>query len=266
MAQGSQQFTPSQILEAGRRAESEGRIEYAIQFYRHLTDHLGRTAEAATAREALARLGAASGPSPAGIAGTLPQVAPPAKINGHAHATMPGPTAMPSPIQPMPGTQPNALPTAPQAGPAMRPQTPSANAGSALVPRPAQASAAEQQAKRRLVLPRSRRRYRTGRLFARLVTFLGFIEIAVGIALVLLGLAGRLGLGGSAVAEFASAQQIVGAAAGLSVIGIGLFQVLGGQLARAAFDIASANRDIAAMSRARAVYDGAVPEEAPPPA
>ena len=53
MAQNSQQFTSTQILEAGQRAEVEGRLEYAIQFYRHLTDHLPRSADAMIAREAL---------------------------------------------------------------------------------------------------------------------------------------------------------------------------------------------------------------------
>ena len=76
MAQGSQNFTPAQILEAGRRAEAEGRVEYAIQFYRHLTDHLARTAEATTAREALHRLGAVAGSSQAPNGGA---------VNGHHH-------------------------------------------------------------------------------------------------------------------------------------------------------------------------------------
>lgn len=60
MPQGSPQFTPKQLLDAGRRAESEGRLDLAHQFYGHLNDHYGQTSEAAEGRHALARIGAAS--------------------------------------------------------------------------------------------------------------------------------------------------------------------------------------------------------------
>jgi len=56
---GSQQFTPTQLLEAGHRAEVEGRLDLAAQFYRHLTEHYAFTGEAAEARNALGRVGAA---------------------------------------------------------------------------------------------------------------------------------------------------------------------------------------------------------------
>ena len=54
----SQQFTPPQLLEAGHRAEVEGRLDLAAQFYRHLTEHFAFTAEAAEARNGLGRVGA----------------------------------------------------------------------------------------------------------------------------------------------------------------------------------------------------------------
>src|SRR4051794_30706909 len=60
MLQGSPQFTPRQLLDAGRRAEAEGKLDHAIQLYRHLTDHYVYTAEAAEARNGLGRIGAAS--------------------------------------------------------------------------------------------------------------------------------------------------------------------------------------------------------------
>jgi len=53
------QFTPAQLLESGRRAETEGRLDLAVQFYRHLTDNFAYTAEAAEAHNALGRVGAA---------------------------------------------------------------------------------------------------------------------------------------------------------------------------------------------------------------
>jgi hypothetical protein len=58
MAHISQQLTPPQLLEAGHRAEIEGRLDLAAQFYRHLTEHFAFTAEAAEARNGLGRVGA----------------------------------------------------------------------------------------------------------------------------------------------------------------------------------------------------------------
>ena len=58
VSQGSPQFTPRQLLDAGRRAEAEGKLDHANQLYRHLTDHYGYTAEAVEARSGLGRLGA----------------------------------------------------------------------------------------------------------------------------------------------------------------------------------------------------------------
>jgi hypothetical protein len=57
--QGSQQFTPRQLLDAGRHAEAEGRLDLAHQFYRHLADQYGYTSEAAEGRSHLARIEAA---------------------------------------------------------------------------------------------------------------------------------------------------------------------------------------------------------------
>lgn len=56
VVQASPQITAAQVLDAGRRAEADGRVEYAIQFYRHLADHHAGAPEAAVAREALSRL------------------------------------------------------------------------------------------------------------------------------------------------------------------------------------------------------------------
>jgi hypothetical protein len=58
MVHASQQFTPAQLLDSGRRAETEGKLDLAAQFYRHLTDHYAYTPEAAEARNGLGRIGA----------------------------------------------------------------------------------------------------------------------------------------------------------------------------------------------------------------
>jgi hypothetical protein len=59
MVQTAQQLTPSQLLEAGRRAEGDGKLDLAMQFYRHLAEHYGYTGEAAEARNGMGRIGAA---------------------------------------------------------------------------------------------------------------------------------------------------------------------------------------------------------------
>ena len=63
MVHGSQQFTPKQLLDAGQRAEAEGRLDLAHQFYEHLSDRYGHAPEAAEGRNGLARI-AAGGPYP----------------------------------------------------------------------------------------------------------------------------------------------------------------------------------------------------------
>ena len=64
VVQASPQITAAQVLDAGRRAEADGRVEYAIQFYRHLADHHSGAPEAAAARAALSRLKRRSSNSP----------------------------------------------------------------------------------------------------------------------------------------------------------------------------------------------------------
>ena len=49
-------FTPAQLIDAGRRAEAEGRPDLAVRFYAHLTRHYAETAEAAEAHGALGRI------------------------------------------------------------------------------------------------------------------------------------------------------------------------------------------------------------------
>lgn len=62
MLQAAPQFTPLQLLDAGRRAEAQGHIEAALQFYRQTVDQYAYCPEAAEAREALLRLNAGRHP------------------------------------------------------------------------------------------------------------------------------------------------------------------------------------------------------------
>jgi hypothetical protein len=57
MVHASPQFTPAQLIDSGRRAEAEGRLDLAVQFYRHLTEHFADAVEAAEAHGALGRIG-----------------------------------------------------------------------------------------------------------------------------------------------------------------------------------------------------------------
>lgn len=247
MAQNSQQFTSAQILEAGQRAEVEGRLEYAIQFYRHLTDHLPRSLEAATAREALSKLGA--------LAPGAERTAPP-QTNG---TTAPGYYNNASPL-PNNGNGNGAAP--PQQQPYPRPM------GTAVAttrrPHPNPGAAPAPAAKAAFTLPKSKRRYRTGRFFARCFSVLGFLQMGAGIALMIAGLISQFGGGLSVLpAIIASQSPVLAGGAGAAVLFLGAVQVLGGQLARAIFDQASASRDIAAYNRARAAYDTGAPAPQP---
>src|ERR1700704_5459754 len=56
MAQASVQYTQVQVLQAARRAEAEGKMDYALQFYRHIVEHHGTSVEAQEAREGLFRI------------------------------------------------------------------------------------------------------------------------------------------------------------------------------------------------------------------
>jgi hypothetical protein len=256
MAQGTQQFTPAQILEAGKRAEIEGRVEYAIQFYRHLTDHLPRSPEAMLARDALAKIGALGHPpetgrgTTAGMNGTGMNGAGTngAGINGHyangGHASTTSNTAQ-SAYAPSNGPPHTTGSPTSGRGPAARRTQPPIDA----VTRPS------------FLLPKSRRRYRTGRFTARLFTVLGFMQVGVALTGVAIGVLAAVGLALPAVLAFAAIQPpAVTIVSSITLAVVGLAQVLGGQLARALFDTASANRDLAAYTRAKAAFDTGTPD------
>lgn len=61
MARAPLQYTPAQVLQAGQQAEADGKIEYAVQFYRYVTDRYAATREAEAAELGLRRLAEAHG-------------------------------------------------------------------------------------------------------------------------------------------------------------------------------------------------------------
>jgi hypothetical protein len=54
--QAQSQFSPEQLIVAGRRAEAQGQGAYALQFYRYIADHFPSSTEAYEARDAIYRL------------------------------------------------------------------------------------------------------------------------------------------------------------------------------------------------------------------
>lgn len=235
MANASPQFSPAQLLESGRRAETEGKHDLAAQFYRHLTDHHAYTAEAAEARNGLGRVGALQSQiwqpyghgahaNGNGYVSNHPNGG--AHVNGGAHAPPLAP-----PVNS--GGYANGALHFSGAGAHTNGSSHVADAGYR-TPRPMRPM------RRRPVARRDH--YRTGRFMARAFSALGW----------LLGFAGVLAVGlyflpGSPILHFGM-LPVLGASAAAVVTGFAA--VFSGQIARAVFDQANAARELVALERA----------------
>lgn len=222
MPPSSPQFTPAQVLQAGRRAESEGKPDLAERFFRHVVEHYGATPEAAAAREGLSRLGERRGERPLAVAVSPPapftategKEGPPPQVNGsngepaHPEAILRGDAG--SGDEAAVDSAPAAVPVP---GPPLAPQRAEGSAG-------------------------PRRRYRSGRFVAWVAGLAGWLMVISGLALVPLAwtskaaewaplLASPAGL--AATAAWAAVQSFGG-----------LILVLLAQVARAIFDMAEA--------------------------
>lgn len=80
MVPGNPPFTPQQLLDAGQRAEGDGRADIAVKFYHELIERFTFAPEAADARDHLERLGA--GWQPSRGEGGGPAVPPPVPGSG----------------------------------------------------------------------------------------------------------------------------------------------------------------------------------------
>jgi hypothetical protein len=239
MAPTAAQFSPGQILEAGRRAENDGRIGYALQFYRHLTDHHARTPEAAIAKEALSRL---------------------AHFRPEATTGQPAPAAAPAldrdTTQPHQNggwqPQPNGAPASGQAASiaarqvawAAPPHTQQPQA----VPGVSRVSSASTAAPLRL--PPAEQRYRVGRAVAWLLIVAGLTLMAASVMLLALHGTG-IKLPGTLGMLLGFTGGIPGAAA---LFTVGVTQVFAAQIGRALFDSANATRDLAMIERAKIAH------------
>jgi hypothetical protein len=241
MAPTAAQFSPGQILDAGRRAENDGRVGYAIQFYRHLTDNHGWSPEAAVAKEALARL---QNFQPGDVPGGAPQhgaqpVAPPQALPQPSWAQ--APQGHPAAHGTMNGSRPHAAPVPqPVVHAAARP--PSAVSQPHGIP--------GQTATQPLRLPQPERRYRIGSVVAWVLFSIGLL--LMGASLVLIGLQF---LGVKVPGTLGTMLGFTGGFPGaFALFAVGVTQVFAAQIGRALFDSANATRDLAMIERAKIAH------------
>ena len=276
MVQSNPQFSPAQILEAGQRAATEGRTEYALQFFQHLVDHYAATPEAAAARESLVRLA----PAQNGHAGwqqrpaanrTHPPKSEPGFANGmhgaaNGHAAMANgagqnghamgheaPISMPR----FTAEQRNAggldlsmngaaRAKAPANGrPTSKPfTTPPSHPVSQPVPAPDDGPSSAHA--RPGGLPAPEANYLTGRLMAFAIIVFGVLAMIMGLVLIIGA------MGGPQLLQVFGLRTAPGATlAGPGVLAAGVVLYVLGQVARAVFDGVNALRDLALVSRLR---------------
>lgn len=269
MAQEQGRFSPAQILMAAEKAEADGRMDHAVQFYRYIAEQQSGAPEAEMARHALDRLaGRGSPPTEAIRAPGYPASRQPtseAHINGFETPLPPGErTGQPSRFQPaghsaalarlQVASQP-ASPPMQQASHAEQAYGPTFGPAPQAFPRPARSETTQPHAQARMPvlirLPTPKRGYRAGRVLAVAVTGLGAIAIVVGLGLVGLTLfapkeLGRLGPG---------VAGLVGIGGSVGALFVGAAMVLAGQLARAVFDGANAMRELVSIERTLARHN-----------
>jgi hypothetical protein len=216
-------YSPDQLLDAGRRAEAQGQIGYALQFYRYLAEQHAQTAEGLEAREALVRLStpAATG-APRQAAGGAPPSGPPQARPpvGDLRAVRPEPPA---------GVQPEARPR----------RSPTAATPAAL--RQGEVDEAA------VVLPATT--YRIGRFVAGLLNTVGWLLLIAAILAVptiVAGLTVRSLPRGLRDVITGNSLMLGGLTFGALLIG--LFAIFAAQVARATFDTAEAVRWLIAKS------------------
>lgn len=233
----SPQFTPAQVLNAARRAEAEGKLDYAAQFYRHIVDYYGASPEAQDAREGLGRIEWRRREPPARprpVVTPSPQIPTLNGANGPARA----PLAMQAPredhgyARPPAHGEPGGPHGAVSAG--RRPQF----APDAI--EPAESELAEE--------PAEAGGYRTGRLMAGMIAVLGWTALLIG--LLVIGLAFTTGPASLSAPVLGVPAGVL---AGAALLVGGVVLVLTGHLALAVFDNASAVRHLLAIEKAKAL-------------
>jgi hypothetical protein len=236
MVQTSVQFTPVQVLQAARRAEAEGKMDYALQFYRHLVEQHGTTPEAQEAREGLFRIAEwrwgearvargrdATGGGAQTVQSAQNPQAPPATPAG----TPPGGQRVYNVANTPPQTDYYADQPQAAAGPGKLPQV------------IARGHDQDEQA--------FKPRFRIARFIAHVLSAMGWVTLLAGIGAAtgsFAGLAPELAAIGLLGVPF-------GVLLGLPALVLGIVLVLAGQLAAAVFESSNANLELVAIERGR---------------
>ncbi|MTD95322.1 hypothetical protein GIW81_13365 [Hyphomicrobium sp. xq] len=223
MVQTSMQFTPVQVLQAARRAEAEGKMDYALQFYRHLVEQHGTTAEAQEAREGLFRI--------AEWRWGEARVARSRESGGQA--AQPAAQAPPSPS---PGGQ--------RVYNVGNQSAASGYADPQQVPMPRVARPAESD------LPAFQPRFRLSKVVAHALSAIGWVMLLGGVFAAVAGGGGFVGEL-SAVAFFGLP---LGVLTGAPALVLGLVFIVAGQIAAAVFDTTNATLELVAIERGRSSF------------
>lgn len=220
--QTAAQYSPEQLIEAGRRAEAQGQVAYALQFYRFLAEQFPQSQEGAEARDALYRLSAPAAEPPR----------PPATLPVQQRGTRGGPAAGPALGSLSAGEPTTARPDL-RAG---RPE-PSLTSDHGEVP-PSRARRAQVEFDEpAAVLPP--KVYRVGRFVAAMLNAIGWLTLLGFLVLVPTVLAALTVRGfPRPLKELIAGNVLVFGGAAFGMLVLGLFAVFAAQVARATFDTA----------------------------
>jgi hypothetical protein len=241
--QAANQFTPDQLIVAGRRAEAQGQPAYALQFYRYVAEHFPSSTEAYEARDALFRLVPPSEQPLTHQAAATNYAAPQAQV----HLAQVHPAQVhPAQVHPQQGHPQQASfgehrPQGEQG--TARPRTDTAR------PRPVDQPASRQTARsasrsgHEATALRPPRGYRIGRLVAAMLNTIGWLSLIAAIALVPLMIAAlAVKAFPKALKETIAGNLLAVGGIGFGLLLLGLFAIFAAQVARATFDTADATR------------------------
>ncbi len=212
MGQMSVQYTPVQVLQAARRAEAEGKMDYALQFYRHLVEHHGMTAEAQEAREGLFRIAEWRWGE--------------ARVTSRRQEVVNGPPSHAS------YAQQSAQPEYPPEPPGHLPQ---------VIAREAAKAAGMSVAQPHRV------RYRSATVVALLVSGVGWTTVVAGVVIAVLAAGGVV----ADVSAGGLLGLPVGVLLGVPAAVVGLVLIVTGQLATAVFESTNATLEMLAQGQSR---------------
>lgn len=269
MSESSENYSPSQILAIGQRAEAEGKFDYATQFYTHLADHYRNTAEGHEAFYGLQRIEryrqthfaaqqrAAHGQAQARNSTPSQQPAQrrepqPLLHQQQQRQSVPQATARPARAEPSGHLQdlqyvheragaPNAAATRSSLPARVSDHDDDDDAG---LPRLVARNIRPDESEQGYHVPD----YRVGRFLAVILSAVGWIMLLVGFVLLVAGLAGVH----SMVSTAGLAGLPAGVELGISAISTGFIMLFMSHLARAVFDSAGAARELVEIERAKA--------------